>query len=170
VGKSIWSTLIVGLVLVVSLVVVEYLQIKVNWIERFITGRSKVLVENGELQVDNLKKLRLTVDQLEMKMRQNQIWSLSVVDEVTLEPNGQVGFVLKENKQPSTKSEIQLLAQEIHALRLKIENISTAGQDRFGSTPSIPTTVSGTALQKENDLFAEVVSGSHSIEPPDELK
>jgi uncharacterized membrane protein YcaP (DUF421 family) len=170
VGKSIWSTLIVGLVLVVSLVMVEYLQIKVDWVERFITGRSKVLVENGELKVDNLRKLRLTVDQLEMKLRQNQIRSLSDVDEVTLEPNGQLGFVLKENKQPSTKSEIQLLAQEIHALRLMIENIPAPGQDRFAYNPSIPTTVSGSALQTENDLFDEVVSGSHPIEPPDELK
>jgi uncharacterized membrane protein YcaP (DUF421 family) len=170
VGKSIWSTLIVGLVLVVSLVMVEYLQIKVDWVERFITGRSKVLVENGELKVDNLRKLRLTVDQLEMKLRQNQIRSLSDVDEVTLEPNGQLGFVLKENKQPSTKSEIQLLAQEIHALRLMIEKIPAPGQDRFAYNPSIPTTVSGSALQTENDLFDEVVSGSHPIEPPDELK
>jgi uncharacterized membrane protein YcaP (DUF421 family) len=170
VGKSIWSTLIVGLVLVVSLVMVEYLQIKVDWVERFITGRSKVLIENGELKVDNLRKLRLTVDQLEMKLRQNQIRSLSDVDEVTLEPNGQLGFVLKENKQPSTKSEIQLLAQEIHALRLMIEKIPAPGQDRFAYNPSIPTTVSGSALQTENDLFDEVVSGSHPIEPPDELK
>jgi hypothetical protein len=66
--------------------------------------------------------------------------------------------------------QLQLLAQEIHALRLRIENIPTAGQNRFGSTPFIPTTVSGSALQKENDLFDEVVSGSHPIGPPDELK
>jgi hypothetical protein len=48
--------------------------------------------------------------------------------------------------------------------------VGGTGQNRFGSTPSIPTTVSDTALQKENDLFDEVVSGSHPIEPSDELK
>lgn len=70
-GESIWTTLFVGLILVVSLVVIEYMQIKADWIEKFITGRSKVLIKDGELQTDTLKKLRLTVDQLEMKLRQN---------------------------------------------------------------------------------------------------
>nr|WP_175991639.1 YetF domain-containing protein [Bacillus sp. Marseille-Q1617] len=170
VGKSIWSTLMVGLVLVLSLVVVEYLQIKVDWIEKFITGRAKILVKNGELQTDNLKKLRLTVDQLEMKLRQNQIRSLSDVEEVTLEPNGQVGFILKENNQPSTKSEIHLLKQEIHALRLMVENVSLVNTSRITPSISVSEAVSSSTIHQENDLFSEVETGTHMIEPPEELK
>ncbi len=62
VGKNIFTTLLVGLALVLSLVFVEYSQLKFDWLERFITGRSKVIIKNGVIEEKNLKKLRFTVD------------------------------------------------------------------------------------------------------------
>lgn len=169
-GESIWSTMFVGFVLVVSLVVIEYLQIKADWIEKFITGRSKVLIKEGELQVETLKKLRLTVDQLEMKLRQNQIRTMTDVQEATLEPNGQVGFILKDNSLPATKKEVHLLKQEIYALRQMISNLSLREQNQYAALPPSPSPISGFDTQEENDLFKEVTSDSHSIEPPRELQ
>jgi uncharacterized membrane protein YcaP (DUF421 family) len=162
-GESIWTTLFVGLILVVSLVVIEYMQIKADWIEKFITGRSKVLIKDGELQIDTLKKLRLTVDQLEMKLRQNQIRTLSDVQEATLEPNGQVGVILKESSRPATNQDVQLLKQEIFALRQMIGSLTLHGQQYKPQSP-----VSG--KEEGNDLFKEVASESHTIEPPGSLQ
>ncbi|MBW3114424.1 MULTISPECIES: DUF421 domain-containing protein [Bacillaceae] len=160
-GEGVWSTLMVGLVLVLSLVVMEYAQIKIDGLEKLITGRSKLVIKDGELQRDTLKKLRLTVDQLEMKLRQNQIRSISDVEEATLEPSGQLGFILKQNKQPATKEEINLLKQEIQALTLLLRPTQTGCQ--VSRTQSQP-------LNAANDLFDEVSTGYHSIEPPEELK
>jgi uncharacterized membrane protein YcaP (DUF421 family) len=169
-GESIWSTMFVGFVLVVSLVVIEYLQIKADWIEKFITGRSKVLIKEGELQVETLKKLRLTVDQLEMKLRQNQIRTMTDVQEATLEPNGQVGFILKDNSLPATKKEVHLLKQEIYALRQLISNLSLREQNHYAALPPSPSPIKDFDTQEENDLFKEVTKDSHTIEPPRELQ
>lgn len=164
-GESIWTTLFVGLILVVSLVVIEYMQIKADWIEKFITGRSKVLIKEGELQSDTLKKLRLTVDQLEMKLRQNQISKLSDVQEATLEPNGQVGIILKESSRPATNNDVHLLKQEVFALRQLIGSLSLNGQQYIPQSP-----VNGKDKEEGNDLFKEVALESHTIEPPRNLQ
>ncbi|MGM0875303.1 MAG: YetF domain-containing protein [Bacillota bacterium] len=59
--------------LVLTLVVVEFSQLKSDKIEKFITGISKILIKNGKLQESRLRKLRFTVDQLELKLRQASI-------------------------------------------------------------------------------------------------
>ncbi len=113
VGKNIWSTLGVGGVLVLTLIIMEYFQVKSDRVEAFITGKAKVLIKNGELQEDQLKKLRLTIDQLEMKLRQQNVTRMGDVKWATLEPNGQIGYELMEEAKPVTKKEFQALYEDI---------------------------------------------------------
>ncbi|WP_064093266.1 DUF421 domain-containing protein [Rossellomorea aquimaris] len=168
-GEGIWSTLIVGLMLVLSLIIIEYAQLKIDLFEKFISGRAKVLIKNGELQVDTLRKLRFSVDQLEMKLRQNQISSIKDIKEATLEPNGQLGFVLNPNKQPASNEDIQLLRQEIFALKQLILNPSWKSANLSDFKPNQPT-MSALNPKNENDLFNEISSQSHSVEPPENLQ
>lgn len=49
-GEDIWSTLFVGFILVLTLVLMEFSQIKFDFVESFITGKSKVLVHKGQLE------------------------------------------------------------------------------------------------------------------------
>lgn len=116
-GKSVWITLIMALLLVMTLVVIELGELKFDWIEGFVSGRSKMVIKDGELQEAELKKLRLTVDQLEMKLRHSQIASIEDVREATMEPNGQLGYILKANLQSATKEDIELLRQEIQSIK-----------------------------------------------------
>jgi uncharacterized membrane protein YcaP (DUF421 family) len=115
-GDSIWTTLAVGLILVLTLIIMEYVQIKSDKFEEFITGQSKIIIEEGELNEENLRKLRFTVDQLEMKLRQHNVAVISDVRWATLEPNGQVGYELKEEAQPVTKKEFQQLQADVQQL------------------------------------------------------
>lgn len=172
VGKSVWSTLAVGLTLVVTLVVIEFIQVKTDFFEKFITGKSKILIENGQINIKNLKKLRMTVDQLEMQLRQNNVANVGDVQYATLEPNGQVGFVLNQNKQNATKEDIQKLISELEQLKYYIET----------KLPQTKIIYKGTALQsartissfenKEKDkndqvgLFEEVAQKKHKHAPP----
>ncbi|SMB92542.1 Uncharacterized membrane protein YcaP, DUF421 family [Desulfonispora thiosulfatigenes DSM 11270] len=108
-GKSIWTTFAVAALLIATLLLMEYSQLKFNLLEKFFTGKSKIIIDNGVLQEETLKKLRLTVDQLEMQLRQNNVTKIENVKMATLEPNGKIGFVLKEDAQPATKEDIQKL-------------------------------------------------------------
>ena len=154
--ESIWTTLGVGMILVITLVIIEYAQVKSDLFEKFITGNSKILIEDGNINEKNLKKLRFTVDQLEMKLRQQGVSSFDIVKWATLETNGQIGYELKPDSQPATKQDIYLLQQNIQ-LVLKLLN------------PSI-TTKNPTEDKKKQDIFTEVAKNQHTIDPPNHLQ
>ncbi|MYL65843.1 DUF421 domain-containing protein [Bacillus hwajinpoensis] len=161
VGKNVFTTLLVGLALVLTLVIVEYSQLKFDWLEQFITGRSKILIKNGVLQENNLKRLRFTVDQLEMKLRQSQIHSISDVAVATLEPNGQLGFQLKEMKQPATKEEVAKIYEELKNLNQVIHGLS--------NSPVLKTPPPN-SVDKKSTLFDEVGSNVHIPPVPNKLQ
>ncbi|MBM7661924.1 uncharacterized membrane protein YcaP (DUF421 family) [Bacillus mesophilus] len=179
VGKNVWMTGLVGFMLVATLVLVEFLQVKFDFLEKFITGQSKILIENGTINKKNLKKLRMTVDQLEMQLRQNNIPNLNNVEYATLEPNGQVGFVLKQNKQTATKEDLNNIREDIQQLRLYIDSLipktkvvyKTTGESKITvKKPTASVTQSKQSTSSQNPLFEEVTKKGHKQEPPEYLQ
>src|SRR5699024_9583109 len=129
-GNNIWVTLAVGAILITTLFIMEYAQVKGNIFEKIITGKSKVLIENGKLNEQNLKKLRITADQLEMNLRIKSVQNLDDVEWATLEPNGQVGFSLKNDAQPVTKKEFNQLSSDVQQILSQLSANSQINQLR----------------------------------------
>lgn len=168
-GDNVWNTLFVGLILVTSLVIIEYAQLKFNFIEKFITGKSKVIIENGQLNEKNLRKLRFTVDILETQLRQQSISKISDVQYATLEPNGQIGLILKEPKQAATKEDISNVMNEILAIRYLVETKlpKTKVISKEHEVEPMPQAINPQqSEQEQTDLFKEVDEGSHGDPPP----
>ncbi|WP_409253981.1 DUF421 domain-containing protein [Bacillus sp. SCS-153A] len=174
VGKGIWSTILVGLTLVLTLVLMEFLQIKNDSMEKFITGQSKVVIHNGTLQKDTLKKMRLTVDQLEMKLRQSQVSDISDVQYATLEPNGQLGFILKPDKQPAIKEDISQLKQEVALLTQMLNNRLSGMPVHVPSYKVVPApqpaSYTASTASPQKNIFDEVENQGHMSEPPNDLQ
>lgn len=112
-GNGLWTTFGVAALLLFTLMVTEYFQLKSDKIETIISGKAISVIENGMINENNMSKLRLTVEQLEERLRQKGISSIADVQMATMEVNGQLGYHLKENKQPATKEDIQQLVQLI---------------------------------------------------------
>ncbi|MFD1039096.1 DUF421 domain-containing protein [Virgibacillus byunsanensis] len=159
-GDNIWRTLGAGAVLVATLFVLEFVQVKGDPFEKLITGKSKVLIENGTINEKNLKKLRLTVDQLEMNLRQQNVMRISDVKWATLEPNGQVGYTLKDEAQTVTKKDLQLLRNDIQQT---INNALSGGQqpNQINNQYTPPN---------QEDIFKEVQQKGHQQDPPERLR
>ncbi|RSL35075.1 DUF421 domain-containing protein [Salibacterium salarium] len=100
--NSLWKTIVASAVFIGMLVLIEYLQLKFNALEKFITGKSKLVINEGVPQYETLKKLRFTIDTLEMRLRQQGVSNITDVKKATLEPNGQLGYELKEDAKPIT--------------------------------------------------------------------
>jgi uncharacterized membrane protein YcaP (DUF421 family) len=105
--ERISNTLIASVTFILFLISVELIEVKIPIVEKFLTGESKVVVQDGELHVENLRKMRLTVDKLENLLRQQGITKLSDVKTATLEPNGQIGYELQKSAQPLTIGEFE---------------------------------------------------------------
>jgi uncharacterized membrane protein YcaP (DUF421 family) len=110
---SVWKTIVATAIFVASLLLMEYLQLKFNFFEKFITGKLKIIIENGQIDVKSLKKLRFSVDQLEMRLRQQGVTKITDVQYATLEPNGQLGYELKPDAQPLTVGEFKKLMSSL---------------------------------------------------------
>ncbi|RHW38122.1 DUF421 domain-containing protein [Neobacillus notoginsengisoli] len=94
-------------IFIFSVVILEIIQMKSNFLERLITGKSKVVIRDGKIDVEALKKLRLSVDQLEMRLRNQGISSIEDLKMATLEANGIVGYELKDDQKPLTVGEFK---------------------------------------------------------------
>ncbi|WP_226086596.1 MULTISPECIES: DUF421 domain-containing protein [Mesobacillus] len=150
--RNIWITLVITLLMVITLLVIEYITLKNNVLETFIYGKSRLVVENGELNVANLKKLRLTVDMLEVRLRQQNIQNFSDLQWATIESNGQLGYMLKPEKQYATKEDIQML-------KSLIESSQPPGNNQ-NSTPA----------SDSDNIFTEIKNQGHSKGHPEELE
>lgn len=110
---SVLKTIIVSAIFIGALILMEYLQVKFNMFEKFLTGKSMVVVKDGIILTDNLSKLRFSVDQLEMRLRQKGITNITDVKTATLEPNGQIGYELKRHAKPVTIGEMEKMLKHL---------------------------------------------------------
>lgn len=108
-NRSIWLALIAATTFVLLLIVIEAIQLKWNLFERFIRSQAVVVIKDGQLQTPTLKRIRLTVDQLEMKLRQAGIQRFQDVKTATVESNGQLGYELTEEAKPVTLKQLKEL-------------------------------------------------------------
>ncbi|MEK3791356.1 DUF421 domain-containing protein [Paenibacillus sp. FSL R7-0204] len=106
---SILITMVAAAVFIAVLIVVEWLQVRWNALERLIKGPAVIVIAEGQLQPKNLRKLRLTVDELEMSLRGQGISRLSDVKTATIEPNGQLGYELQDSAKPVTMAQVEAL-------------------------------------------------------------
>ncbi len=105
--RNLIRTLGAAIIFIVFLMGVEWLQVKFNFLENLITGKSVVVIKDGQLVIENLRKLRLTVDQLEIRLRQHGIGNLADVKIATLESNGLLGYELMRHAKPLTVGEFE---------------------------------------------------------------
>ncbi|MGN7414132.1 DUF421 domain-containing protein [Paenibacillus sp. SAF-068] len=151
-GKAIGS----ASVFIATLLVVEQLQLKFNFFERLMSGSSKIVVEDGKVIIPNLKRMRYTMDQLEMHMRQNGITSVDDLETATVEPNGQLGYVLKRHARPVTIGDLEEM------LRSYAITGSSSSTEEYTQQQQQHSSKSSTARDNATDIFEEVSEGAHA--------
>jgi uncharacterized membrane protein YcaP (DUF421 family) len=121
-GKGLLITFLVAIILTLVMIISEYLELKVDFLETIFSGKAVIVIENGEPNIKNLKKLRLSIDKLEKRLRQTGISSIEDVKYATIEVSGQIGYELKDNKKPLTQEEFIKLMSEITQLKEMVVN------------------------------------------------
>lgn len=79
---------------------------------RIIEGVPLVLLNNGELYRDNLKKAKIDVSEFLLQCRVNGYFDISKLETAILEENGKISFLPKASDRPLTPSDIQLSPQQ----------------------------------------------------------
>jgi uncharacterized membrane protein YcaP (DUF421 family) len=94
---SVTGALIVIFTIALLTVGTSYLSFRVKPLRPVLDGEPLLLVENGEVVEANLRRERITLDELGAEARQQQIASLSEIRFAVLETNGRISFIPKDD-------------------------------------------------------------------------
>jgi uncharacterized membrane protein YcaP (DUF421 family) len=92
-------------------------------LDRIIEGDSDVLIENGQVKMDRLKKELMTLSELEIAAHKQGFASLKDVDLAVLEPGGVISFCARK-PQPEEARQTALL-DRLDEIRLKLDALAT---------------------------------------------
>ncbi|MGE6631125.1 DUF421 domain-containing protein [Bacillus sp. NPDC077027] len=106
------ETIYAASIFIIALVIMEKLSIEFDFFEKLVSGKSVVILQDGEMLEKELKKTRLTRDQFKMRLKQQGISELSSLKNATLEANGQIGFEFKEEEKPVTVRQMKEMLNE----------------------------------------------------------
>lgn len=81
---------------------IEYLQIKSKKVREWLDGKETVLIKEGKVLEDNLKKERIAINELMSQLRKRNVFRLADVEFAIMEPDGSVNVMLKKERQPLT--------------------------------------------------------------------
>lgn len=100
------ATWYVGLIALITWVIVtlaiEFLQLKSKKSRDFMEGQATVLIKDGKILEDNLKKERLSTDELMEQLRRKQIFKAADVEFAIMESSGEINALLARENQPLT--------------------------------------------------------------------
>ena len=91
----------------------SYLNLKSYTARRIINAKTLILVENGRIVDKNMRKLRLTINELMMKLREKDVFALEDVQFAIMESNGQLSVLIKANKKPVTPDDLDLKVESV---------------------------------------------------------
>lgn len=106
------STVIPVMLLVTLEIITSAISMKSLKFRFLIQGHPIIIIRNGELQQKEMKKLRLTIDDILESLRQKDIFDISLVSYAILETNGQMSVMLKPDYETVTNKNAGIQAQD----------------------------------------------------------
>ncbi|MDF2719750.1 MAG: rane protein, partial [Paenibacillus sp.] len=151
----------------------EWLQMKSVRVRKWFDGEATVLIKDGKVLEDNLKKASFTSDELLEELRHKNAFRVADVEFAVLETDGKVSVLLTKENQPITPKSLGLKVpneQEPQTVimdgEIMDEPLSTAGFSRGWLT----TELEKIGVTRENVYLAQVDSyGGLTVDLYDDL-
>lgn len=94
--------------LLVMHLIISMINIKSTKGREIICGKPSLLIFRGKIDQKVLKKERFTINELEERLRDNNIFNIGDVEYAILETSGQVTVIPKPNKRPATPEDFNM--------------------------------------------------------------
>ncbi len=115
---------------------ISFLTTKSIKMRRFFTGAPSIIMHEGKINYQNLKKSKLDINDLLQIARENGYYDLSQINDCILEPSGKLSFLPKSKYLPVTPNDMKLKVSEngissnlVIDGNLMEENIKNIGKD-----------------------------------------
>ncbi|SLL05312.1 membrane protein [Mycobacteroides abscessus subsp. abscessus] len=116
----------------------DVISLQSKTLRNVIEGTGTVLVEDGKLLEENLKKEHYTIDDFSTLLRQKDVFSLSEIEYAVLEPKGMLSVLLKKENRPITPKDLNIKVPSEKAPQTIIMdgNIVYESLTKAGKTPA----------------------------------
>lgn len=112
-GIPIINGIIPMLGLLVMHLLISVINMKSIKIRELICGKPTILIYRGKIDEKNLKKERFTINELQERLRGNDIFNISDVEYAILETNGEVTVIQKPEKRNVTPEDLGILPEYV---------------------------------------------------------
>ncbi|WP_227763349.1 DUF421 domain-containing protein [Zhaonella formicivorans] len=102
IGMAIWTVLPVLL---------AYFSLHSVWVRKVVEGEATVVIQNGKILEKNLRKLRLSIDDMISMLRAQGVFNIADVEFALFEANGKLSVQKRSQKRPVTPEDLQLSTQ-----------------------------------------------------------
>ncbi len=97
--------------LLVMHLVISVLNIKSGTLRGLICGKPTILIYRGKIDEEKLRAERLTLNELEEKLRSNNVMNLGDVEYAILETSGDISVIQKPNKRTTTPEDFDIMPE-----------------------------------------------------------
>lgn len=147
-------------------IVLGLLGLKSRRFLRFTDGRPSIIVKNGEVLEEEMKKNQLAIDELMMLLREKGIFKVDDVEIAILETNGELSVMKKTDLEPITPRLLGMKVKLEHAPSLLIvdghilnKNLSILGYSKKWLMKEIKKQ----GAQSLNDVFLAQVDSKRNL-------
>lgn len=110
--QSMLSGIIPIMVLLVCEILISYLMLKKSGIRRLICGKPVIVINDGTVDQQAMKELRISTEDLYEQLRQKDVFDISEVAYAILETNGQMSVFKKSMYSPLTVGDLEIQKED----------------------------------------------------------
>jgi len=103
-------------------IIIEFVILKFDKSRLLITGKPSILIKRGEIDKKALAKCRFNADELNMMLRNKDIFDITEVDYAILETSGKLTVLKKQKFDPITKKDMPIPVKQNRNLPVQIIN------------------------------------------------
>lgn len=154
---------IIPIITIVTIEIVgSVLLIKFPRLKNLLSVRPNVLIKKGHLQVKELRRIRMSTDELISSLRQNGITSLDEVLYAIVEENGKISVIPKAKNRPLTPEDLNQSPKEkgISHILISDGHIDKNGLQSVGLTEENLRRYLGRQNKAPHDIFLMLADDS----------
>lgn len=108
-GIPIFNGIIPILALLLFQLIISLINLKSITLRKIICGKPRMLIYRGKIDEEALKKEKITINELQERLRQNNIFSIGDVEYAILETSGQISVIQKPEKRTTIPEDFNIL-------------------------------------------------------------
>ena len=87
---------------------VDFISLKSKKFRDLVEGTGRIIIKDGKVMEDNLKKEKYSLSELDSLLRQKSVFNIADVEFAILEPKGDLSILLKKENRPLTPKDMNL--------------------------------------------------------------